>query len=334
MRADMASDRRAALGAVDDPTPEPGVTGTATPAVQAAALTKAYRGRKVLRDVNLDVREGQCLALLGHNGAGKTTLFKLMLGMIRPTSGSIRVAGAEPGTSAYRALQASLGFLPENIAFHDAMTGEETLRFYARLQGVSPSGIAGSLERVGLADASGRRIATYSKGMRQRLGLAQALMGEPRLLLLDEPTTGLDPALRRRFFDTVRELRSAGVTLIISTHALREVETLADRVAILNGGRLIAEGTLTDLRRTAKLPVQFRIAVTSGAATRVTQRFEDRYPVTIKGATQLSFACPESDKLALIREIAGIGDDITDVDIAPPGLDDIYAHFNDRENGS
>ena len=330
----MASDRRAALGAIDDPTPEPGVTSAAAPAVKATSLTKAYRGRKVLRDVNLDVDEGQCLALLGHNGAGKTTLFKLMLGMIRPTAGSVRVAGAEPGTAEYRALQASLGFLPENIAFHDAMTGTEMLRFYARLQGVSLAGVAGSLERVGLGDAAERRIATYSKGMRQRLGLAQALMGEPRLLLLDEPTTGLDPALRRRFFDTVRELRSAGVTLIISTHALREVETLADRVAILNNGRLVAEGTLADLRRTAKLPVQLRLSVAPGAATRVARQFETRYPVTIKGATTLTFACPEADKLALIGEIAGLGTDITDVDISPPGLDDVYARFGDKENGS
>jgi Cu-processing system ATP-binding protein len=297
----------------------------------AEMLIKAYRGDPVLRDVSLRVGEGECLALLGHNGAGKTTLFKLMLGLIRPTGGRISVAGVEPGTRGFRAVKASLGFLPENIAFHDAMTGEEVLTFYGRLKGVAAEERGAALDRVGLGAAARQRIATYSKGMRQRLGLAQALMGSPRLLLLDEPTTGLDPTFRRDFFGMVDGLRRAGVTVIISTHALGEVEACADRVAILRRGLLVAQGTLQELRCQARLPVALHLSVVPGRAPDIVRLFEARYGVTVAGAASVSLACGERDKLALLGEIAALRDAVTDVDVAAPNLDDIYAFFNDRE---
>ncbi len=297
--------------------------------IRAEKLTKAYRGRPVLRDVSLEIGAGECLALLGHNGAGKTTLFKLMLGLIRPTSGRIGVAGEEPGSRGFRAVQSSLGFLPENIAFHDAMTGAEMLAFYARLKGVSTEDRTEALDRVGLGAAAGQRIATYSKGMRQRLGLAQALMGSPQLLLLDEPTTGLDPALRRDFFEMVHELRRVGVTVVISTHALGEVEALADRVAILQGGQLVAQGTMRELRHLTRLPVRFHLTVAPGRAPEIVRQFEDRYAVTVAGATALTIACQATEKLAVMGEISALREAVTDVDVAAPGLDEVYAVLND-----
>jgi Cu-processing system ATP-binding protein len=218
---------------------------------------KEYEGHTVLAGVNLTLAQGKCLALIGHNGAGKTTLMKLILGLIRPTAGRIEVLGVDPA-AANKEFRRQLGFLPENVAFHEELTGADTLAFYARLKGLSPTSCPQLLERVGLSSAAMRRVGTYSKGMRQRLGLAQALLGTPKLLLLDEPTTGLDPVLRQEFFQIIRELTVAGTTVVISSHILTELEARTDLVAIMREGQLVAHGDLDTLRREAGLPLTLR----------------------------------------------------------------------------
>ena len=222
--------------------------GTLAPAILAHGLTKQYGANKAVDGVDLTLAPGTTLALIGHNGAGKTTLMKLILGLIRPSAGNLNVLGVEPGAAPLEHRR-HIGFLPENVAFHDELTGTQTLNFYARLKGASLSQCKTLLERVGLAFAAGRRVKTYSKGMRQRLGLAQALLGEPRLMLLDEPTTGLDPASRVEFFRIMRELSDRGATVIISSHILTELEARTDLVAIMNRSKLAAFGPLEALRR-------------------------------------------------------------------------------------
>ena len=165
-----------------------------TPIAQWVEVTKRYGPLVAVEDVCLALRPGEVTALVGHNGAGKTTLIKLLLGLIRPSAGRVEVQGQDPAGRGGAQARRTLGFLPENVAFHGAMTAVELMAFYARLKGCSPAGNADLLARVGIAAAARRRVATYSKGMRQRLGIAQALIGEPRLLLFDEPTSGLDPA--------------------------------------------------------------------------------------------------------------------------------------------
>jgi len=156
-------------------------------------------GKQVaVSDVDLTLRAGECVGLVGHNGAGKSTMIKMMLGLLRPSEGTVRVLGDDPAASASARDRGQLGYLPENVALYPSMTGPETLAFYARLKGQPVSLNTALLEKVGIAGAADRRVGTYSKGMRQRLGLAQALLGDPRVLLLDEPTTGLDPALRQQ----------------------------------------------------------------------------------------------------------------------------------------
>ena len=150
------------------------------------------------------------------------------------------------------------------MSFNAALTGRETLTFYARLKREPLQCVPALLDRVGLAHAADRRVGTYSKGMRQRLGLAQALLGEPRVLLLDEPTTGLDPALRQSFYEIVEELRGRGATALLSSHALTEIEERAGRVIIMNRGVKVADGTLDDLRRIARLPTKIRMKVADG----------------------------------------------------------------------
>jgi Cu-processing system ATP-binding protein len=236
-----------------------------TLAVEMDGLVKRYGAQAAVDGVSLSVPAGQRLALLGHNGAGKTTLMKLMLGITAPSAGRLMVLGEAPGDVASPARRA-IGFLPESVAFHDALTGAETLGFYARLKGRPRAECRSLLDRVGLAHAAGRRVATYSKGMRQRLGLAQALLGQPRLLLLDEPTTGLDPELRAVFYELVRERAAAGAAVILSSHLLTELEERTDRVAILDRGRLVAQGTLAELRIASNLPVTERVVAEPGLA--------------------------------------------------------------------
>ena len=229
----------------------PAMTGT----VKILKVVKRFGQVEAVRDVSFDLREGETVALVGHNGAGKTTLIKLMLGLIRPMSGSIRVLGEDPAAGEFAARR-RLGYLPENVSFNAALTGRETLAFYARLKREGRGTVSPLLDRVGLGHAADRRVGTYSKGMRQRLGLAQALLGEPRVLLLDEPTTGMDPALRQSFYEIVEELRRRGATVLLSSHALTELEERAGRVVIMNRGVKVADGTLDELRRIARLPTR------------------------------------------------------------------------------
>jgi len=299
--------------------------------VALEGVGKRYGAHPVVSDVSLGVRPGECLALLGHNGAGKTTLFKLILGLIPASEGLVRVAGAEPGSTAFHDIRRTIGFLPESVAFQDAMTGREVLEFYARLKQVALEECDRLLERMGLIDAAGRRVQTYSKGMRQRLGLAQALLGEPRLLLLDEPTTGLDPELRRQFFDIVDGMARVGTAVIISSHALTEIEAHADRYAIINEGRLAALGTLGEMKRQAGLPLRFRLTFPSGKAKAAAKALNGSCNLAKVNDKHIYLNCPEAEKMSVLRSISALSDPAQDVEIEPPRLEDLYAHFTGWE---
>jgi Cu-processing system ATP-binding protein len=294
-----------------------------TATVSVNGVTKSYRAVKALRDVSFELVPGRLSALVGHNGAGKTTLIKLMLGLIRADGGSIRVLGQDPAAGEFSARR-QVGYLPENVAFNAALTGRETLTFYARLKRIKPKAAWAFLDRVGLAEAADRKVGTYSKGMRQRLGLAQALLGRPRVLLLDEPTTGLDPALRQTFYEILNELRDDGATVLISSHALNELEDRAEHVLIMNRGLLVAQGTMAELRSLSQLPIRVSLDLTQGLNG-----------VPLAWATDPSLATPqgrvvlvrdEAQKMDLLRIAAG-DPRVRNIEIAAPTLDDLYAHF-------
>jgi Cu-processing system ATP-binding protein len=293
---------------------------TATISVQK--VDKSYGRIHALREVSFDLAPKRICALVGHNGAGKTTLIKLMLGLIHPSGGAIRVLGDDPAAGEFLARR-MLGYLPENVGFNAALTGRETLSFYARLKHLKPVTAWSLLDRVGLGDAADRRVGTYSKGMRQRLGLAQALLGRPRILLLDEPTTGLDPALRQTFYDILRELRDDGATVLISSHALSELEGRAEHVLIMNRGILVAQGTLAELRKLSQLPIRVSFDLADGG---------DRMPEWLwnggaGGANGRVVLVPDDEKkMALLRLAAG-DPRVRNIDVVTPTLDDIYAHF-------
>jgi len=288
-------------------------------------LTKHFEGVQALTDVSLTVAPGERVALLGHNGAGKSTLMKIVLGLITHTSGTVQVLGAAPGSAQARQ---GVAYLPESAAFHPALTGREQISHYLRLRGHPAREASDLLDRVGLGHAADRRIGTYSKGMRQRVGLAQALIGTPRLLVLDEPTSGLDPVSRRDFYTILDDLAAAGAAILLSSHALTEVEARTDRMVILSKGHLVAEGSLSDLRAKADLPV--RLAVTPSAIPCSQTTLKQALPGAEVHAGQLVITCGQADKLATLARITALADRVADIDIQPPSLEDIYTHFSRR----
>lgn len=303
-----------------------------TATVKIDGVSKRYGKVDAVRDVTLTLEGGETVALVGHNGAGKTTLIKLMLGLIRPTTGSVRMLGEDPGKGDVRARK-RLGYLPESVSFHMALTGRETLAFYARLKRVDIASIDALFERVGLApQAAARPVRTYSKGMRQRLGLAQALLGAPRVLLLDEPTSGLDPALRRSFYDLITDLRAGGTTVLLSSHALTELEDRADRVIILNKGTKIADGTLDELRHIARLPTRISARIARDAPIPAWAQDNGRWKPGANGILETDVA-PE-DKIALLGAITAPPSGLAGLTITEPTLDDLYAHFLDDQEMS
>ncbi len=291
--------------------------------VSVTGVDKSYRKVRALRDVSFDLVPGRLSALVGHNGAGKTTLIKLMLGLIHADRGAIRVLDENPAAGEFSARRL-LGYLPENVAFNAALTGRETLAFYARLKQIKPSHAWPLLDRVGLTDAADRRVVTYSKGMRQRLGLAQALLGQPRVLLLDEPTTGLDPALRQTFYEILSELRNDGATVLISSHALNELEDRAEHVLIMNRGQLVAQGTVAELRSISQLPIRISLDFSGDIGDTPVGWIAARSIATPGRHTVL--VPDEKGKMDLIRAAAA-DPRVKNIEIAAPTLDDLYAHF-------
>ena len=216
--------------------------------IETSNLRKTYGDTVAVDSLTLSVPKGEVFGFLGPNGAGKTTTVKMLLGLVRPTAGTVRVLGRQPGDPT---VMGRIGFLPEHFRFHPWLTAAGFLDLHGRLYGLSAGErrerIPRLLARVGLADRANSRLADFSKGMAQRIGLAQALLNDPELVFLDEPTSGLDPVGRREVRDLIRELREAGVTVFLNSHFLSEVEVTCDRVAIVKRGRVVRIGTLDEL---------------------------------------------------------------------------------------
>ena len=241
------------------------------PAIEVIGLRKTYRrpfrrqGHEALRGMDLSVPQGSAFGLIGPNGAGKTTFIKSILGIVQPSEGTVKVLGGSPEDPRIRA---RIGYLPERLHLPGSWSSPAFLATVARLKGLTPDKAANLrlLERVGLADALGRRIGGYSKGMRQRLGLAAALLGNPELLILDEPTDGIDPIGRVEVRRILQEEVQRGTTLFLNSHLLAETERVCDRIAILAEGKVLREGRLEELSRGgSRWAVRFAPGADAGA---------------------------------------------------------------------
>jgi Cu-processing system ATP-binding protein len=254
----------------------------------------------------------------------------MMLGLIPTTAGDIRIDGALVTGRDFRAVRRTVGYLPENVVLYDNLTGLETLWFFARLKGVSPTEAAPTLERVGLAHAAKRRVREYSKGMRQRLGFAQALLGKPRILFLDEPTTGLDPEAIRSFYSTLRQLRSEGVTTVITSHILAEIQERVDRIAIMTAGKVQARGTVQDLREQVDLPLWFSVRVAKEDFEAVRSALSHLQVDAIEAHDDhVKVRCRREAKMAVIEALARLDGRVRDLTVREPSLEDVFFGFSD-----
>ncbi len=309
------------------------MSGT-TPVISVRQAVKAFGAVRAVDSVDLEVHPGEIFGLIGHNGAGKSTLFKMMLGLIEASAGEIHIAGVPVKGRGFRAARRQVGYLPENVVLYDNLSGLETLQFFARLKHVPGAQCAPALERVGLGGVGDKPVRAYSKGMRQRLGFAQALLGSPRVLFLDEPTSGLDPAAIRSFYATLQELRAQGVTMIITSHILAELQERVDRLAIMANGRIQAIGTVAQLRERARMPLTMLLKLRAGDRASVSQRFERldgvRASPSVDGGG-LVLSVTRTQKMAALRALAALGDEVEDIGIREPSLEDVFFGLADEQ---
>lgn len=298
--------------------------------VSLRGVTKHYGPLHAVDGVDLEIRRGEIFGLIGHNGAGKSTLFKMMLGLVPVTAGEILIGGASVRGRGFRAVRRHIGYLPENVVLYDNLSGLETLRFFARLKHAPLDQCAPTLKRVGLAHDGARPVREYSKGMRQRLGFAQALLGSPQVLFLDEPTNGLDPQAIRDFYATLRGLQDEGVTVVISSHILAELQERVGRLAIMSSGKIQAVGSVQALREQMQMPLVFELQLGAADVPAVAQALMQLTGVAPEPvATGLRLQCPRESKMAVLATLAPFGTRIRDVAMQEPSLEDVFFGFAD-----
>ncbi|GLQ05171.1 ABC transporter ATP-binding protein [Sneathiella chinensis] len=303
------------------------------PVVSALGVSKNFGQVKALQDVSLTLGKGECLALVGHNGAGKSTLIKILLGLIPPTRGMVHVMGADVQKRGFKKCRQHIGFLPEQILFQKNMTGRELLLFYAKLKGAPGSQVNDLFRKFELEAAADYRISTYSKGMRQKLGLAQALLGEPEFLILDEPTSGLDPMARQKIYHILGEEKQKGTSILISSHVLTEIDDRVDRAVILNSGRVVGDGTLTGL--TQQLAIQSRIVIeaTPAACERIKTVFAHELDIQQTTQRHVVIHCEQARKVPILNSIYALGIQFSDIRIIDPTLEEIFGAYMHMDRG-
>ena len=307
---------------------------TASLAIKAERLSKRFGKHLVVQDLSLQVARGESFGFLGPNGAGKTTSLKMLLGLVTPTAGQAWILG-QPIDNLQ--MKADIGFLPENCRYHDWLTAEELLDFHGRLYDMPPTRrhdrVAQTLEFVGLAHRAGDRLRTFSKGMTQRVGLAIALLNEPKVVFLDEPTSGLDPIGRKDFRELIIQLRDTGTTVFINSHILSEVELMCDRVAILDEGKVVAQGKLPDLLA-GDLLLEIRIG-TGQPTGALEDRLSDRVEVlALQDSTILLKVADRQEIPWVARTVVEAGVDLIGLAQKRSNLEDLFVSLvESREEG-
>jgi ABC-2 type transport system ATP-binding protein len=300
---------------------------TRRPAILAAGVRKAFDATTVLNGVDLTVAEGTIFALLGPNGAGKTTMIRILSTLIAPDAGQVFVAGHDVLRNP-EAVRGAIGVTGQFSALDELCTGSENMRLMADLNHLGRSTgqarVSELLERFGLSDAANKPVTAYSGGMRRRLDLAMTLVGDPRVIFLDEPTTGLDPGSRRMMWDSIRQLVAGGVTILLTTQYLDEADELADQIAVLDRGRIVAEGTSDELKR--RVPGgHVRLQLSSLYSLHSAVALIDRASYDEE---KLQIEVPTDGTVAALRHLLGVLDDadieVEQLSIHTPDLDDVF----------
>lgn len=310
-----------------------------TQIIMAKELCKFYQEedrsvKKAVQKVSFAVNRGEIFSLLGPNGAGKTTMIKILLGLIEPTSGEIWVDGEKVAGNRLT-LRKKLGYLPERVALYPNLTARETLSFFARLRGLDEKHATEVLTKVGLANVLDRPTGKFSKGMLQRLGLAQAILGSPDLLILDEPTSGLDPEGAIKFKQLIKQLNADGITIIFTSHILSEVQDLADQIGIMKDGQLIAWGEVSELGVSLGLLPKLSVRLSKPVDGHFLEMVEQAGGRLATGRDNLiKFSCQGKDKLKVLQMLAAAGMEIVDFYSREPTLENVFFQYLAQAKGS
>jgi ABC-type multidrug transport system ATPase subunit len=295
--------------------------------VETRGLTKQYgAGVLAVQNLNLTIRKGEVYGLLGPNGAGKTTTLRLLTGLIRPTSGAATVAGGRPGSAASLA---RLGAMIESPAFWPYLSGRDNLRVLARYCNIPDKRVGEVLAEVAMTEVAGRKLATYSTGMKQRLGVAAVLLKDPALLILDEPTNGLDPQGMVEFRNLIKEIGQGERTVLLSSHLLSEVQQICTRVGVIRRGTLVAEGTIEELRGGTQLVVR---AEPVDQARRILEQVVGAGNVTVRDGV-FSLKVDMSQTASIARSLVTGGVDLTELRPAERSLEDVFIELTGAEGG-
>jgi len=304
-----------------------GENGLAESIIDVEDISKSYGHVEAVKGVTFTIKKGELFGLIGPNGAGKTTLFKMLLGLLKPTSGTIRVMGSDVSEVWSREVRAHTGYLPENIAFYDHLSGLETLNFYARLKGAPKSEVLELLDLVGMTEAATRKVGEYSKGMRQRIGLAQALLGKPEILFLDEPTTGLDPEGIGAFYKILNDVKAREVTIVLTSHILKEIQDRVDRLGIIGGGKLLASGSVKELRGALGLRSSIRVLLKDNPDAVKEAAIRAGGEIASLKDNLLLINCPNGSKMSLLKELMKEDNSIDDIEFQEPSLEDVFMGY-------
>jgi len=307
-------------------------------------LTKHYDGLVAVNNLNLTVRRGEVFGVLGPNGAGKTTTILMLLGLTEPTAGQVRVLGFDPARQPL-SVKAHVGYMPERLGFYEGLTARENLIYIAKLNGLRRGEayrrIDAALAQMGLSEAADRRVAMFSRGMRQRLGIAEVLLKQPELIILDEPTQGLDPEAAREFLEIIRRFKIDGITVLLSSHLLHQVQAVCDRVGLFHRGQMVLEGTVEALAQQV-LGSAYRIhleaegpalgkAGESGGLEETLQGLAGVVNVRRSGANTYELEVRNDIRAEAAQAVVGVGGRLLSLNVEAPSLDKVYAQYFQQE---
>jgi ABC-2 type transport system ATP-binding protein len=307
--------------------------------LESQDLTKHYGDFVAVDSLNLAVRRGEVFGLLGPNGAGKTTTILMLLGLTEPTAGSVQVLGLSPMRQPLR-VKARVGYLPDQVGFYDGLTARENLIYIAKLNGLSRNDararIDAALAQMGIAAVADKRVGAFSRGMRQRLGLAEILLKRPELIIMDEPTLGLDPEAAREFLQIIQGLKADGITVLLSSHLLHQVQVVCDRVGLFHRGRLALEGAVSELARRV-LDGAYRIYLEAegpAGLEDVLQRLDGVVSLQRAGRSGYDLEATHDLRAEAAQVVVEAGGRLLALQIETPSLDEIYTrYFKEVEHG-
>jgi ABC-2 type transport system ATP-binding protein len=301
------------------------------PVIEAHGLVKRYGAVTAVDGIDLVIQRGEIFGLLGPNGAGKTTVILMLLGLTETTAGTVRVVGLDP-TREPLAVKRRVGYMPDAVGFYDNMTARENLRYTAKLAGIPRPEIEARMsvafERVGLSAVADRRVATFSRGMRQRLGLAEIWLKRAEIAILDEPTSGLDPQATSELLDMIRSLKADGVAVLLSSHLLERVQSVCDRVALFNRGRVALIGTVSELATTVfGGDTMIQVEAEGAGVPGVLERVAGVRRVTVEGSGTFRLFCTRDVRAEIAASLVAGGARLLRLNLLELSLEEVYARY-------